>query len=261
MNIMDAIYSRKSVRKYLNQPLSEETFIKIQDMIDSSKRLYPEIPMDIHIVKEGKKIHEISSGFIGSYGKIEAPHYLVATSKNTPGHLENVGFTLENIVLLLTTMGIGTCWIGGSIKKELLKDIIDMKEDQIPIIVVSFGTPQNSGDLMKKMVGSHKRKDLKDLVEGKLTNEWLEVMNAVRVAPSAVNFQPWRFIKNEDSVDVYTVKKLLTTKHLEDMQRIDAGISISHLDIACKAKEIPLVLKAASAKERKNLNYIISGTF
>lgn len=261
MNLMDALYKRKSVRKYLNKQLPAEVFEEMQNIIQTAERLYPEIPMNIHIVKEGEKIHKISSGFIGSYGKIEAPHYLVVTSEEKEGYLENIGFTLENVVLQLTEMNIGTCWIGGSINKSLLKNIITIEEKQFPVIVLSFGTPEKEEDLKPKTPDSYKRKALKDIIKGDLNSDWTYIMNAVRVAPSAVNFQPWRYIIDRNSVDLYVAKKLIITKHIELMQKIDAGISLSHLNIACKDKGISLSLKPLDGKLRKDMNYIISGTF
>lgn len=259
MDMYDAIYKRKSIRKYTDERLSESTFQKIQNIVDTVERLYSTIDVQIHIVRDGEKIQKISGGIVGSYGKIKAPHYLVLTSEEKEGYLENAGFVLEQVVLALTSMGIGTCWIGGSIKKELLKDVITMKENHIPVIVISFGYSQNKHDFMRSMVGGSKRKELVDIVFGSMNETLKSILDAARVAPSAANSQPWRFFISETWVHLYTVKRIpILEKHLSAMNRIDTGIALSHASIAAKHFGKNIQIEKQLSAESKDYNYIAS---
>lgn len=256
MNLMESIYNRKSVRKYKNEELDENTLNEIAALGNSNIRLYKDISMLVHLVKDGEKIQGISKGIIGSYGKIKAPHYLVITSEVKEGYLENVGFTLEQLVLQLTGMKIGTCWIGGFIKKELLSGIVEIPTNHVPVIVISFGYPSNEGEVTRIIDSSYKRKKLSDFYSGDLNDEWTSIMNAVRRAPSAVNMQPWRFFKEGSFIHVFSVTRTLM-KHLEDMHKIDVGIALCHLKVALEAKNISFEF-LHNDLSKKGLNYIIS---
>lgn len=256
MNLMESIYKRKSVRKYKNEELDENTLNEIAALGNSNIRLYKDISMLVHLVGDGEKIHAISKGIIGSYGKIKAPHYLVITSEIKEGYLENVGFTLEHLVLQLTGMKIGTCWIGGFIKKELLNGVVEIPTNHVPVIVISFGYPNNESEITKIIDSSDKRKKLSDFYFGELNDEWTSIMNTVRRAPSAVNIQPWRFFKEGNFIHVYSVTRTLM-KHLENMHKIDVGIALCHLKVALETKGVSFEFVNKDLS-KKGLNYIIS---
>lgn len=256
MNQFNAIYKRKSIRKYQLDELPVGLLYEIKEEVRNLDKLYDEIEMDVHLA-EGNKIQNILGGIIGSYGKIMAPYYLVITSKREEGYLENVGYALENIVLKLTTMGIGTCWIGGSINKALLSNIIKIKGNHIPVILISIGYPMDGNDLTKKIIGG-KRKDLSEIVIGDISKTWQLIFDAVKWAPSAVNSQPWRFFVQKGRVDMYIKNpNILLKKSLQDMNRIDAGIALSHLKIAANeyGKEVEFI---RNLQEKKDHVYITS---
>ncbi|MDD7795441.1 nitroreductase family protein [Clostridium sp. 'White wine YQ'] len=258
MNIIEAIYKRKSIRKYVPYNISQSDFGEVENLVKNLQSLYSEIQMKITLIKEGIKIQEISKGIIGSYGKIEAPHYMVITSEEKEGYLENIGYTLEQLVLELADRGIGTCYIGGSIKKELLKDIMEIPSNQKPIIVVAFGYPANEPELEVKEIENYKRKALEDIIIGNYEEKFREIFNLVRVAPSAINLQPWRLYVNENSIDLYANKGNILTKGLSHFSELDSGIALKHLELGCKEKNITFEIKNQKLEDKKNLKYITS---
>lgn len=258
MNLMESIYKRQSVRKYKDEKVDKTTLKEIEALGNSNPRLYKDISMFVHVVEDGRKIHAISKGIIGSYGKIEAPHYLVITSEARDGYLENVGFALEHLVLQLTGMKIGTCWIGGHIKKELLREIIEIPNNHVPVLLISFGYPRDEEEVNKIIDAGKKRKELSDFYFGELDTEWAGIMNAVRRAPSAVNMQPWRFYRTAaNRIDVFAIKRTLM-KHLEAMHRIDAGIALCHFKVALESIKKNFEFQYVDDASRKGLNYITS---
>ena len=258
MNLMDAIYKRRSIRKYKTNGLSSEEFKELEALLSHCPKLYEHIPMDIHVVKDGKKVHALFSGIINSYTKVTAPHYLVVTSEDKEGYLENVGFAIEHIVLELANLGIGTCWIGGFDKKALFSGMLPMKENHVPAIVIAFGHPENPAQLTELIDVSYKRKSLKEISFGSLDNDWTYIMNAVRRAPSGINGQPWRLYKEGSIINLYTVKRSFITKPLEAMNRIDAGIALCHLKIAAESKNKNMEIKKLDNNHIEALNYITS---
>jgi nitroreductase len=280
-SLFESIYKRCSVRKYESEPLANGLLEQVKELTHSMPRLDSSISMEVHIIEDGAKIQNISRGIIGSYGKFNAPHYLVVTSEEKPWYMENVGFSLEYLVLKLTTLNLGTCWIGGFIKKSLLKDIIVIPDNHVPVIVIAFGyplnpsefsarnlrfnlpdeiqaTPEKYFDPTEKLVAETKRKEIDEIVCGDLDEVWLTIMDAVRHAPSAINSQPWRFYKKDNVIHLYGVKRTKIAQTLEYINKIDLGIALCHLLAGAQLKGKKLELKALDKMERKGLNYFIS---
>lgn len=258
MNIVEAVYKRNSVRKYVPFNISQKDFEEVETMVKSLPRLYPEIKMDINIVKEGTKIQEILKGIVLGFGKVEAPHYLIITSEKKDGYLENIGFALEELVLKLVAMGIGSCWLGETIKKELYRNIIEFPENQEAVLMVAFGYPANNHDISKKEVGEYRRKSIDEIIIGDYEEIYKDIFNMVRVAPSGVNMQPWRFFIVDGGIDLYAVKGNLLSKRVYSFRELDAGIALKHFEIGCKEKGIKFRIKNLKLEDKKNMKYITS---
>ena len=62
-----------------------------------------------------------------------------------------------------------------------------------------------------------------------------EALKAVRLAPSAVNKQPWRVIKEGNKVHFYEKRNRGYVSDSDwDLQKIDMGIALCHFSIAAK---------------------------
>ena len=186
--MLQAINSRKSIRKYKDEKVSSEQFEKIKTIIKNVKPLFENIPMEVILIEDGKKITDTYTGLMSKYTKVDAPHYLAFTSEIEEGHLENIGFIGEEIVLRLTQLGIGTCWLGSAIKQELFKSIFTVKEKQNFIILIAFGNPATE----LKPVSTRKRFDKSKVVTGAYDNQYEVIVQSLIDAPSAINSQPWK---------------------------------------------------------------------
>lgn len=259
MGQAEAIYRRRSIRKYLNEELQVGILEEIKEACKSVKKLYEDIDMDIHVVEDGIKIQNITTGIIGAFGKIKAPHYIVITSNKKEGYLENVGFAMESIVLSLTDMGIGTCFIGSSINEQLLKDIIPINKNHEAVITISFGFPRDDETMGKKIIRSRKRMEISEFTSGYVTKTWQHILDAVRMAPSAMNSQPWRFFINKNIIDIYSMNKnFIFIKGSKEMNRIALGTALYHLYIAAKRLDKEIDINRLSGKEKDGFTYITS---
>lgn len=252
MKDSEAIYKRYSIRKYKDDKF-EDKIKKIKENIENTDSLYSTIDTKIHLIEGGGDVAEVFRGIVGNYGKIKAPYYLLATSEEKDGYLENIGFILENIILELTKLGVGTCWIGSAIKGEDIYNKTDIDDGHIPVIVVSLGYPDEKPK-------EHKRLEKEEIFKGDFDHNWDEILNLVRLAPSAVNSQPWRFYKKEDVIDMYIESKPLSFKglFLKKMNKIDAGIALSHFKKALDLEKIEYEITRGPNLEIKNHTYITS---
>ena len=188
-----------------------------------------------------------------------APHYIVVSSEKREGYIENAGFVSEAIVLSLTEMGIGTCFIGESIKKQLIKNIIPIKKDHEVVIVISFGYPRDDENIGKKIIRTRKRMEISEFTSGNVTKTWQYILDAVRMAPSPMNCQPWRFFINKNIIDIFTLNKnYIFAKHLQEMNPIAGGIALYNLYIAANRLNKEIDIKRLQGKERDGYKYITS---
>jgi nitroreductase len=238
--LREQMIRRLSVRKYKDQTFNQDVTNQIQKLLDSSEPLFKDATYQLNFVTDGQTFQKLLGGIIGSYGKVRAPHYLVASIVKDELNQLNIGYVLESLVLQLTKMNIGTCWIGGGIKQDLFKGFFHLDDQLTPVIVIALGYPDSSINFRTR-IKDIKRKPIEELIIGALNDEQREVMEYVRIAPSAVNLQPWRYQFENDLVHVYRVKhNFILKKLVEDQNTIDLGISICHF-INCIERPVEIV--------------------
>jgi hypothetical protein len=80
---------------------------------------------------------------------------------------------------------------------------------------------------------NHRRKPLEEMSTGLAREEWPQwiesALEAARIAPSAINRQPWRFHVESDSI---TVSVDSTRVNLGISKRLDCGIAMMHIEVA-----------------------------
>ncbi|OPJ55668.1 nitroreductase family protein [Clostridium chromiireducens] len=259
----EIVSKRHSVRNYENTELSNEIKEKLQaylDEINDSGGPFG-TKVRISLIQKNDANKEVK---LGTYGVIKgANYYLVAVCKNGDYDFENLGFLFEKVVLYCTSLGIGTVWLGGTFSKGNFAKAVKLKEDELLPIVspvgIEGGKKSILGALFSKKNGP-KRKDFAQIFfnekfDNPLTyeeaKEYGEVLEMVRLAPSAVNKQPWRILKEGNNYHFYSEGK-------SEMSRIDMGIGICHFYLTAKEKGLKGEIKVLSNKSHDKYKYVTS---
>jgi len=238
----DIIFKRKSIRRYDPNPLDNEQLEKIESMIKDLKPLYEDIETEIRI---------ISSEDVKTRVMKKAPHYIAVFSEEKKGYLNNVGYMVQQMDLLLSAEGIGTCWQGIPTPKS---DIIKSSNLKF-IILMAFGEPDEP--LYRQDVSEFKRKPLEKITD---IENYEEMLEAARLAPSATNSQPWFLSGSKDSIDVYSVKpNFLKALVVKKYIPIDIGILLYHLQVIAEhlGKNPKIVFKEGLDKKGYEYNATI----
>ncbi|MFC1959021.1 nitroreductase family protein [Chloroflexota bacterium] len=186
---------------------------------------------------------KVFKGAIGPYGKIRGASAFIAFIGNikSPWVQEQVGYTGEGIVLEAEALNLNTCWVGGFFRPKVVKSLISIGEDEIVIAVtpVGYATKRLSFE-EKLMTGfglTHRRKALSDLVIGLKDSEWPQwirkALEAARIAPSAVNRQPWRFHVEQESITIATNSNSLKREPTMS-KRLCCGTAMLHIETAAQ---------------------------
>ncbi|AOY74534.1 nitroreductase family protein [Clostridium formicaceticum] len=242
--IMEVIKSRYSVRTYRPEKLSEEIKEEIREYAAALKGPFgPKVRLELIDCFE---ILEKNGGKIGTYGVIKgAQDYIAAIVENGEKDLEALGYVLEKFILYAASINLGTCWLGGTFKRNQFVKMVALKDNEKLPIVTPIGYPEDKKSVvesfMRFAVGANKRKSWHQLffdesfnkpLKEKGAKEYLAALEAIRLAPSASNKQPWRIVKKEKVYHFYLKRDQGYGEKLGfNIQRIDMGIAMCHFEM------------------------------
>ena len=239
MDLRTAIRLRRSVRRYAAQPVP-------RDLLD---RLAADARAADHLVRPGVRVERVDgrervagvlARYAGVYGLVRgAPHLLVGLiPEDTPENRIDLGYVLERVVLEATRLGLATCWMTGSYRPDRAARAIRLRPGERVAAVVALGYPRTDplarlhDAAVRRVVAAHRRLPLTEVVfAGRWGVPWspegadpalVEALECARLAPSARNRQPWRFVVEGEEVHL-----ALTTP-----APIDAGIAMAHVALA-----------------------------
>ena len=247
--ITEVIRTRFSCRTYLNEPLEKSKQEQIQSFIDG----LPAGPFGSHprfLFAAASEQDNSSLRGLGTYGFIRGANAFVIGAAEPEGKwLEDFGYQMEFIILYLTSLGLGSCWLGGSFTRSAFAKRISLKDDEhIPAVAATgefVDTDDTRRNLIRRFAKGERRLPWEKLFFDRDFDHPLKPSSAdqlalemVRLAPSASNKQPWRVVKDGDAYHFYLqrtpgyregmLKKVLG---IFDLQRVDMGIAMCHFDL------------------------------
>ena len=138
MNYSALIQNRKSVREFADKKVSAAALAEIETYYQKScQRLVPELETKLCIF--GQEAREALEGAAGYESfLIGAPNYLVLLSAKSELAGENAGYMMEDLVLKLTDMDLGCCWITFT-DSEKVKAALQIDSALDVAAIVAFG--------------------------------------------------------------------------------------------------------------------------
>lgn len=232
-----AIMQRHSRRQFeAGKAVSPEIWQRLQ-MVARSFNPFPGVR--IELARAG--VETIFKGALGTYGKVkDAPAYMaiIADSRH-PNFQEAAGYTAEGLILEATSMGLSTCWVAGFFNPYAAAKQFPLLSGERILAVSPLGYGADTKTLEEKMLSGfahiQKRLPLNQMVSGLETSRypgWMpDALEAVRLAPSAMNRQPWRIYIESNSV-LFSTSGGLTDFNVS--KRLDCGIAMLHFDVAAR---------------------------
>jgi nitroreductase len=260
--INEIIKSRHSVRSYENMELPKDKKEKLQAYLEEVNNSVGPFggKVRIELIEKEDGDKEIK---LGTYGVIRgAKYYLAVACEKGDFDLENLGFLFEKVVLYCTSLGLGTVWMGGTFNKSNFSKALKLKDNEVLPIVSPVGIESDKKSILSKIMGSNtlKRKEFNTIFfnenfDTPLTyeeaKEYSDVLEMVRLAPSAMNKQPWRILKEGNNYHIYSDSKI-------EMGRIDIGICLSHFVLAGEEKGLKGEIKVLSNRSDDKYKYVAS---
>jgi nitroreductase len=253
-SVQDIIRQRQSIRAYSNVPFKKETIENIEQILEYNKVGPFGNIVNFHLIEKevAKENHKIK---LGTYGFITGARYFIAGEANKlPFCFEDYGFLLEKIILHLTDLGLGTCWLGGTFNRSEYSKILNSNTNTVIPAITPVGYFPESKSMRERLVrwaaSSDNRKSWNELFffnsfESPILSDeasmFAQPLEMVRLAPSASNKQPWRIIKENNSFHFFLKRTPGYGKYFKDvdLQRIDMGIAMAHFQLTCQSMSLP----------------------
>jgi len=201
-----AIFQRKSVRSYAGAPLNAEQLTAIKAEIAAVQPLFSNerFQLELAPAKEGWRI----------YGYCE----------DTAPSNANLGYVLQQLDLSLHQMGLGRLWFGMGRNPRAGHE----KPGLSYAMCLKVGNPE--GEIAREL-SDFKRKEIAEVIDDEADYALFE---AVRLAPSARNSQPWHFAKTDSGYHVFCEKTsgVMKMVGLGRMNQVDVGICLCHAALA-----------------------------
>ena len=247
---IETIKKRHSCRSYTGDHLSEKDKQELESFISMELEGPFGNPSKFTLVASEPEDSESLKG-MGTYGFIRKPAgFIIGETRESPMHLEDFGYSMERIILHATSIGLGTCWLGGTFKRSRFAEKAGIKDDSTIPAVAALGYIADRKTLTEKLVrsgaGSDLRKDRNELFFARdlkpvnisfYDSGYGIALEMVRLSPSASNKQPWRIVCDPVGNNFHFFmertegyNKSIFVK--ADLQRIDMGIGMCHFELA-----------------------------
>ena len=202
---------RYSCRSYAATEIEPALLEKLEKYAASVK-----VPLGSRLrfgIIDSRKVRAENLFSTGSYGLIKGARFYLAVviRDDDPRRWEDAGFAMEAALLRSTDLGLGSCWIGGVFDRRRFGRSLRIEAgEQLPA-VVALGQPAERKTLRDRLVRWGARGDLRKPPAQVFFSrdwrtplrytefpDWAQVLENVRLGPSASNKQPWRIVSIEN---------------------------------------------------------------
>ena len=211
MTPYEMIARRRSVRQYTDTPMADTIKHSILDHLEALRPLFSELSFYAEFVDREAVRSTLPMPWA-------PPDLLAVYAEDSIPSRMNVGYLLSLLDLSLQGTGLGTCWLG------LAKPRDAKKRRGLPfMIMMAIGYPDN----VPRREGA---KDFNRRTLAEIADRADERLEPARLAPSAMNGQPWYFTHTPEGYHLYCALKKSAT--LRGLAHIDVGIALGHLAAA-----------------------------
>lgn len=154
MELIEIMKNRRSVRKYTQEPISEEKLEKILQagLLSASGRARR--PWEFIVVRNKETLKLMSECRVGSAKMLEGADtaiVVIADPEKTDVWTEDCSIAMANMHLMADSLGVGSCWIQGRLREapdgrtteDYLRELLQYPEGYELEAILSLGMPDN----------------------------------------------------------------------------------------------------------------------
>lgn len=148
------LFARRSVRAFVPKSVSEDMVRAIFEAAMAAPSAVNKRPYDFIRVDDKALLGKIAELLPNGKFLVDAPLGIVVCGDISKAHANELSFLLqdcsaaiENILLAVSALGLGACWLGVHPRPERiegLRRLFDLPETIIPVSVIAVGHPAGS---------------------------------------------------------------------------------------------------------------------
>ena len=246
-DVIKTIEERHSVRTYdASRPVPPATVEAIVKFISSLENPLGLKGIYIRLVNRGS----VPTGEkLGTYGVIKGASLFAGLAEpDDELHVVAGGYEFESLVLYLTSLGLGTVWLGGTLRRGSFARAMNVGPDLVLPVVTPIGyvAPRRLTEkIMRTVARSDTRRSWEQLffdgggvrpLSREEAGGYARALDMVRLAPSASNSQPWRVVRSSSGVFHFFAEYADSIGDMDKRFKYnDLGIAMCHFHLSCKA--------------------------
>jgi nitroreductase len=249
--MLDAIRTRTSVRTYDPRPLEPAARAEVLAVLQQAGGgPFGGVPRFALIDRDAARADEKVR--LGTYGFVQGhPCFVAGCIARGPRAEVDYGHAFQGVVLHLTRLGLGTCWLGGTFSRGEFARVLRPGAGEVIPAVSPLGYAAARRGLVERVVRFGARADdrlpwstlffdgsSRVPLSREAAGDDADLLEAVRRGPSASNRQPWRVVREGRAFHVFLERtpgyygRLLPGV---DLQALDLGIALRHVQEASQA--------------------------
>ena len=152
MDVFEAIFGRRSVRKFRSDPIPDELILKVLEAGIWAPSAGNVQPWEIILVKNPETKEKLAEAALNQEFIAEAPVvFVVCVDLEKAGWaygergktlycLQDSGAAIQNMLLAAYALGLGTCWVG-AFYEEAVRKILGIPQKYRPVALIPIGYP------------------------------------------------------------------------------------------------------------------------
>jgi len=152
MDAMEALFSRRSIRKYSEGPITEEVLREVLEAAMSAPSAGNQQPWHFIIINDRNILDQVPSFHPHSHMIREAPVAILVCGdlkleKHVGYWVQDCAAATENLLLAVHAKGLGAVWLGIFPREERvvgLRKLLGIPDHVVPLSLIPVGFPAES---------------------------------------------------------------------------------------------------------------------
>ena len=209
MDKWELMRARHSVRSYLDRPIEQD---KREILERAVGEVNAEAGLHVQLFTEEPEAFDANAPHYGMFSGCRNYFAMVGPKEAD----EAIGYYGEKLVLLAQELGLNTCWVALTFKKNKVQVAVDREEKLHVVIALGYGATQGVPHKSREVT------EVSNLTED--SPQWFkDGMEAALLAPTAINQQKFSFTQKDSTVRART--------KLTFYGRMDLGIAKYHFEV------------------------------
>jgi nitroreductase len=147
MNCIEKVLSRRSIRRFKDEPVSEEVMNSILEAGRCAPTATNQQPWHFVVARDYAEKEACTFGGFNRFAT-EAPFVVVGLYRQSEAiseklSLKDVTIALQNMVIAGWVQGVGSCWMG-AFDEAKLRDTLNLPADARIVGAIAFGIPDEN---------------------------------------------------------------------------------------------------------------------